>query len=296
MLKSIEAQHGLLIERARNIYSFSHLTFQEYFAARQIKEQRDDALLRDVVSHVAEKRWGEVFRLTVEMLPDASQFLQMMKGEIDVFFGNCRAIELFLRWLEDNAKSTREEFYLKEFSLPAVRAFLLDIFLDNHGLHDSSFRNDVYYVGLYIPGYLERVCSSDHVMNLRIANVYHFSWYSTLASKIDCNFSYDSISNSRAQPIDYEGLPKSESWWAEFESHAITVSYLMNKYEQIRQRWQFDKEQYQLLQQYYDANKLLVDCLNSECYVNPRVRQEIEETLLLPFSASHNSERMTEIE
>ena len=46
VLKSIEAQHGLLIERARNIYSFSHLTFQEYFAARQIKEQRNTVVER----------------------------------------------------------------------------------------------------------------------------------------------------------------------------------------------------------------------------------------------------------
>ncbi|WP_445305773.1 NACHT C-terminal helical domain 2-containing protein [Microcoleus sp. T2B6] len=30
--------------------------------------------------------------------------------------------------------------------------------------------------------------------------------------------------------------------------------------------------------------KLLVDCLNSGCNVSPAVRQEIEETLLLPIS------------
>jgi predicted NACHT family NTPase len=36
VLKSIEAQHGLLVERAHKIYSFSHLTFQEYFIARKI--------------------------------------------------------------------------------------------------------------------------------------------------------------------------------------------------------------------------------------------------------------------
>ena len=36
VLKSIEAQHGLLVERAQKIYSFSHLTFQEYFTARAI--------------------------------------------------------------------------------------------------------------------------------------------------------------------------------------------------------------------------------------------------------------------
>jgi len=36
VLKSIEAQHGLLVERARGIYSFSHLTFQEYFSAQKL--------------------------------------------------------------------------------------------------------------------------------------------------------------------------------------------------------------------------------------------------------------------
>jgi predicted NACHT family NTPase len=36
VLKSIEAQHGLFVERARGIYSFSHLTFHEYFAAREV--------------------------------------------------------------------------------------------------------------------------------------------------------------------------------------------------------------------------------------------------------------------
>jgi len=35
VLKSIEVQHGLLVERAR-IYSFSHLTFHEYFTAREL--------------------------------------------------------------------------------------------------------------------------------------------------------------------------------------------------------------------------------------------------------------------
>ena len=46
--------------------------------------------------------------------------------------------------------------------------------------------------------------------------------------------------------------------------------------------WQFNVEQKILLQQYYDANKLLVNCLNSDCYVSREVRQEIEASLLLP--------------
>lgn len=34
VLKAIESQHGLLIERVRGIWSFSHLTFQEHFVAK----------------------------------------------------------------------------------------------------------------------------------------------------------------------------------------------------------------------------------------------------------------------
>jgi hypothetical protein len=40
-------------------------------------------------------------------------------------------------------------------------------------------------------------------------------------------------------------------------------------------------EQWQLIHQYYDANKLLVDCLNSST-VNEEVQKQIEDTLLLP--------------
>lgn len=41
VLKSIEAQHGLLVERARGIYSFSHVTFQEYLSAKNFVTSSD---------------------------------------------------------------------------------------------------------------------------------------------------------------------------------------------------------------------------------------------------------------
>jgi len=71
VLKAIEAQHGLLVERARGIYSFSHLTFQEYFTARYFVESSDSQALENLSSHITGKRWREVFLLTTEMLPNA---------------------------------------------------------------------------------------------------------------------------------------------------------------------------------------------------------------------------------
>jgi predicted NACHT family NTPase len=62
IIKSIEAQHGLLVERAKGIYSFSHLTFHEYFTAREfvLVQQSSDNALQSLASHFTEKRWREV--------------------------------------------------------------------------------------------------------------------------------------------------------------------------------------------------------------------------------------------
>lgn len=125
MLKAIEAQHGLLIERARGIFSFSYLAFQEYFTARKIVASHNlralEQALGGLVSHIADPHWREIF--------------------------------------------------------------------------------------------------------LR-----------------------DTITN----------------------------------YRNIHHSWQFTPEQQQTLQRYYDANQLLIDCLNSNCEVTTAIRQEIEATLLLP--------------
>ena len=49
-------------------------------------------------------------------------------------------------------------------------------------------------------------------------------------------------------------------------------------------KWQFNHQQMTILKQYYDGNKLLVDCLNSDCYITRSVHDEIEESLLVPIS------------
>jgi hypothetical protein len=85
--------------------------------------------------------------------------------------------------------------------------------------------------------------------------------------------------------------------WFNYRSHKkkqtelvqiITMLLLEHKFCKDCKDRQFSKQQKELLQQYYDANKLLVDCLNSGCVVSDRVREEIEETLLLPIAEIQN--------
>jgi predicted NACHT family NTPase len=61
VLEAIEVQQGLLVERARDAYSFSHLTLQEYLTAKYIVDNNQiDWLAKN---HLTNQNWREVFLL-----------------------------------------------------------------------------------------------------------------------------------------------------------------------------------------------------------------------------------------
>ena len=56
------------------------------------------------------------------------------------------------------------------------------------------------------------------------------------------------------------------------------------KHQNIQHHCQFSPERQEVLEQYYYANQLLNDCLNSNCQVTDVVRQKIEASLLSPIT------------
>ncbi|MGD1944103.1 MAG: NACHT domain-containing protein, partial [Leptolyngbyaceae cyanobacterium] len=124
VLKSIEAQHGLLVERARSIYSFSHLTFQEYFTARQIVCPTAELplALGTLATHITEKRYREVFLLTVGMLPVADDLLVLMQQQIELLVADDPDLQTFLAWVDQKSTAVAASY-----KLVAVRAFYLDL-------------------------------------------------------------------------------------------------------------------------------------------------------------------------
>ena len=64
---------------------------------------------------------------------------------------------------------------------------------------------------------------------------------------------------------------------------------LMIQHRSIGHDWQFTDEQQQQLQQYYDANKFLVELINIKGAVNPEVRSEIKDPLLVPWEKLQQS-------
>ena len=62
-LQTVRGKTGILVERGKDRYGFLHLTFEEYFAARELEKRRDKHSF--IRAHLHDPRWREVILLTV---------------------------------------------------------------------------------------------------------------------------------------------------------------------------------------------------------------------------------------
>ena len=94
----------------------------------------------------------------------------------------------------------------------------------------------------------------------------------------------DDVLRQSLQALE-DRLPDNQDFYQWWDNHSRTwVSELLQvciDRRNIGHDWQFTYEQVKLLEQYYEANLLLVDCMNRS-YVSKQVRKEIESTMLLP--------------
>ena len=80
ILDTILIDQGLFVERVRDSYSFSHLTFQEYLTANYII--RDTRSIRGLAKkHLHNEQWCEVFLLTSGLMHKADDLLETMEAE-----------------------------------------------------------------------------------------------------------------------------------------------------------------------------------------------------------------------
>jgi predicted NACHT family NTPase len=297
VLKAIEAQHGLLVERARGIYSFSHLTFQEYFAAREIVASCDpqalETALQKLAQRVTQPRWREVFLLSLGMLRNADYLLQLMKQQIDQLLAKEPHLQAFLNWLNHKSRSVNTPYRLVK-----VRSFYFD--LDLARMHDlvggaldlvrafePNFTREL-DCNLALDLTLDRALALNRVFEITNHNLAR-SIDRVLARAIErAKVVEPKLATALEQlknqlPDLAQNAKEFDLWWqANGMAWIEQVRALMIHHRDFGHVWQFNERQKFLLKQYYDANQLLVDCLKSGCYVTNTLRQEIEETMLLP--------------
>jgi predicted NACHT family NTPase len=331
ILKSIEAQHGLLVESSRGDYSFSHLTFQEYFTARQIANTCNPYLqepqnFQELVTHITEKRWREVFLLTVGMVQNADSLIRMMKRKIDCLLEKDKKLQEFLRWVQEKSESVNPNrkpvaVRVLYFIIGRVRIRDLNCEVDCDIEFDSTLASDLKFVKALDPNVnvlfdkefaldidldraLIRAWSLNHIFN------YDFNGLNRALNRtLDSSRNLAELKPS-VQPLRQKlqelrenlpnklgtGLPlpgqnrgqdlePERGWWRRGgAAWTDEVRQAMIDYRNIGHDWQFTEAQKIQLQCYFEANQLLIDCLHSDCYVSRDVRQQVEESLMLPVN------------
>ena len=127
ILRAIEAQHGIFVERAHNLYTFAHLTFQEYYTARYIVDNARYGTLKHLLhNHVTDIRWREVILLTASLLDQAQDFFIGFLTVLENLTNDDPVLKEFLRW------SVRKAFNVGlPYRTAAIRAYYIWLVLDS---------------------------------------------------------------------------------------------------------------------------------------------------------------------
>ncbi len=125
IVNAIEAQHGLFVERAKGIYSFSHLTFQEYYTAKYIVDNHRYSL-EPLIDYYDSDNWREVFLLTAEMRDNADDFFILFLEKLDDYIlSNPRIVKL-LKKVKDEIKELQELKHEPFFKKNTIICLIMD--------------------------------------------------------------------------------------------------------------------------------------------------------------------------
>lgn len=308
VLKAIEAQHGLLIERADELWSFSHLTFQEHFTVQWLTHLPSQQL----AERIASQQWKTVVEQLVKSQQPADRLLRLIKQAADQSIAQEAAIQDFLGWLLKQSSS-----YKTKYKPSAIRAFYYSLTRDLD--RDLGFDLDLdRSIHLFRTLGFTRTLAMGRALSIELD--YNLAIALDLALSIDITSIRTSIrvrdrilaidiAIDQALTIDQSlaidqacspdlicrlhqlksELPVSDylegvqHWWSLHGTRWIEeIRQVMLEYRNIGHDWNFTQEQNKKLQRYYDANMFLVSLLEIPGAVSTACRTEIEEELLLP--------------
>lgn len=250
VVRAIEAQHGFLVERARDIYSFSHLTFQEYFTAKHIVELHNslDLLVENCLKDV---RWREVVLLVAGLLPQADPlFNTIRKGirRLELQLGLDKA----LRLLEESARAV-------QLRSPALTRCDLFVYWMHHarvmnrGAHAEQFATAIQNIG-DVSVMLESGHASRQSPDTYIERATRVAGKSDLPRLLAMNDAFWLVESLRPKP------------------HSPRVARAATEFP------------IQDIARYTVMQNLLYGCLVSDCYITKKLRTSLTEFALTPTS------------
>jgi NACHT domain len=312
ILQAIQVQQGILVERAKDVFSFSHLTLQEYLTAQHIA---DHAWIEQLVqNHLTDQRWREVFLLVAGVMrPSADDLLRQIEHQAKTCI-NTPTLQALIRWADQNTQNSDNNFNAATKRVVAVflllslsRALSLDRALDRAlsrdlGLDQSLNRSLDFALSLALSLGLSHALFLD--LGLSRALNLDLSRDRALILALDLPLTLD-LDLSRALDLSHAFEKTKILKTVNFSRLTVQLETLKTQLLDNLQRYKnysafadqifpiwcnalylktewldLSEAEINALSDYFYANELMVRCKESAVRVSPKVWAEIESRML----------------
>ena len=247
-----------------------------------------------VSNRKTDERLAQVFWSYVAILLSVDSLLQLMKRQIDDLIATDEQLQKLLAW-----SSQKPRTLSVPYKPAVVRAFYLDLALARiltlvRSTFDLARALDVdltcnlarpLALDLSLDRALGLNCVLDRVVNPSYVVGSVLERAMTHARVLEPKLGQSLQQLKEQLPHMHQGKENFMTWWqSQGQAWTEQLRAVIIRYRHCGYNWQYNEQQQEILLQYYDANWLLVTCLNSITCVTNSVRDEIEATLLLPIA------------
>ena len=283
ILKAIEAQHGLLIQQAQGIYSFSHLTFQEYFTARQIADNAHNKALEWLLTKkLTDQHWREIALLTSSLLSNPEIFLTAFHNKINQLLQINQKLKDFNEWADQKARNyqnieniiiqkimaielaieievkkyctTNNDFSLEK-SIKQERARTVDKNMKNLG-DKSKFVDEISTIDRDQEYSLDRSLTRLYVSSIDRSS--HIDIKPLLNAAVEISRRKPKLFVSLASLRPPEMRHTHISYW---DSFLQELSSALIEHQNIGHEWMFNKDELMQINLFIDYTVLLLECI-----------------------------------
>ncbi|MDZ8262971.1 NACHT domain-containing protein [Nostoc sp. ChiQUE01b] len=308
ILEAIQIQQGIFVERARDVISFSHLTFQEYLTAQHIAD--NNLIEKLVTNYLTDTRWREVFLLVAGLMRGgADQLLLLMETEVRKYM-NSPKLRNLQKWIEEKTTGYKGDLkpvgrranaysYAINIAIAYTYATNTSVFttIAYPYIRENAFSYSRPIANLYITG------NHDHFSNYAFTKLY-INPIAIANGNLDVNTINDAINDfiKSCRQLDKLKIFKAvnfgdiinqlEELKNKIPSNKFPPEERLAFLGQLLQSWfiAFDltpeminlsKEEFKRLTNYFYGNYLIIQCKEAAVRLAPTTWQAIEDRMLL---------------
>ncbi|MFS0516675.1 NACHT domain-containing protein [Nostoc sp. UIC 10607] len=289
VLNAIAIQQGILVERAEDVFSFSHLTLQEYLTAQYIDDHRQVEKL--VTEHLVDERWKEVFLLVAGLMRGgADDLLLLMEKEAQKYI-NTPKLQALLNWAEHVTAGSPGDFKpVGKRAVALINANTIAIGIAH--AYAMSIGDTNAYADAYACTYMNtRDIAITYVSADVIAGAYANAIVNANAEAIDytrqfeqlkifnnINFTMLIAQLETLKALIPDDKQPNEVRWVFSKRLQQT---LLNAFKLSSEMVNLSKEEAMVLGNYLYANYLIIQCKQAAVRVSPQTWEAIEARMLL---------------